>query len=324
MQMGILSDFRLLLVFYLFWVLGACVDENLPTGVIATVNGEPITLHAVQNLLDSRSAGLGLQSDTTFEEIRRNYGKGLAVLIANTLVRQELESRGIAPSEQDLDLAIERISSDYGEQSLEDTLEDNALRLEDWRQLMRDHLALEVFRNQILLPTIKIEYQEIKNYYQDHKKDFILPETVRVCFLSASQREEIQDWCSKIKNHDFLDDSVAQCVEVTLKEIPQPWNREIKNLKPMNCGIIRDEEGEWQSVALLEKRPERLPELSEVYPLVEKILLEPRQTAAFEQWLEHKSATARVLVAPGMREALFEHQEGKTRHSADKQFNRKK
>lgn len=292
------------LALFLGLALCACSEDRFAPGVVALVNGEPITLHSVQNLLDSRSMGRALQADTSFEELRGNYGRALSMLIATTLVRQELEERGIAPDQRELDQAIERIRSDYGEGHLEEFLEEAYLRPDDWKQLMRDHLAMEVFRNQVLLPTIKIEFQDIKNYYQEHKKEFVLPETARACFLSSMKREEVQAWCADVQEHKFMDDGVAQCVEVVISEISQPWNRELKSLKPMSCGKIRDEEGEWQAVALLERIPERAPELSEVFPLVEKILLEPRQSAAFEQWLAQKSATAKVLVAPGLREAL--------------------
>lgn len=292
------------LTLFLALFLCACGEDRFPPGVVALVNGEPITLHSVQNLLDSRSMGSMLQADTSFEDLRANYGRAVAMLIATTLVRQELEERGIAPDQKELDQAIERIRSDYGEGGLEEFLEEAYLRPDDWKQLMRDHLAMEVFRNQVLLPTIKIEFQDIKNYYQEHRKEFVLPETARACFLSSLKREEVQAWCSDVRSRKFLDDAVAQCVEVAINEISQPWNRELKSLKPMSCGKIREEDGEWQAVALLERTPERAPELSEVFPLVEKILLEPRQSAAFEQWLAQKSATAKVLVAPGLRDAL--------------------
>lgn len=293
---------RCLLLFIFLGVLcaGGCGDDSLKPGVVASVNGEAITLQSLQALLDSRSAALGLQAGMSLEEMREDYGRALNTLIAGALVRQELRERGIAASERDLDLAIERISSDYGEDGLEKFLSDAMLRLEDWRELMRDHLALEIFRNQILLPGIKIDFQEVKNYYQEHKNDFLLPETARTCFLSSGEKDILNEWCRDVSSHNFLEDGVAQCVEVRLDEVPQPWKKELKALKPMSCGKIRQEDGEWQSVALLERQPERVPELSEVYPLVEKILLEPKQAAAFDSWLEQKILKSRVLVAPDL------------------------
>lgn len=40
-------------------LLAACFEARLPDGVVATVNGEPITLRRLQTLLDSRSPSLG-------------------------------------------------------------------------------------------------------------------------------------------------------------------------------------------------------------------------------------------------------------------------
>lgn len=288
-------------------LITACGDEKLPPGVVATVNGEPITLHSVQALLDSRSTALDLQASTSFEEMRCNYGKALGILIATALARQELAARGLAPTENDLDQAIERISSDFGDESLDKFLEEVSLRPEEWRQLMRDHLALEIFRNQILLPAIKIEFQEVRDYYQEHKDEFKLPETIRACFLAAEKRQEIVEWCASVAQRNFEGDAIAQCVEARPEEIPQPWNKELKVLKPLTCGKIYEEEGEWQTVALLERQPARVPELSEVYALVERILLEPKQAAAFERWLDAKLQTAQVMIAPELSRCFLEH-----------------
>lgn len=282
----------------------ACSDSGVTPGVVARVNGAPITLHEVQTLLDSRSASLGLQTDVHFEDTRRNYGRALSMLIANTLVRQELEEKGMAPNENDLNQALERIVSDYGGESLDAFLEEAMLREEDWKQLMRNHLSLEIFRNQILLPTIKIEFSEAKDYYQAHKNDFTLPETVRACFLASESRETLVEWCADVGARDYVGDTVAQCIETRIEEIPLPWNKELKGLKPMACGKIRNEDGEWQSVALLERHSSRIPELPEVYALIEKILLEPKQSAAFDQWLEQKLKKSKIEIIPELADSL--------------------
>lgn len=295
---------QFLIIFYLCCSLMACADDSLAPGVVAKVNGQAITLHEVQTLLDSRSAALGLQANTSFEEMRQNYGRALSMLIANSLVRQELEHRGLAPNDNDLKQAIERIVSDYGDESLEKVLEDASLREEDWRQLMRDHLSLEIFRNQILLPAIKIEFSEVKEYYHTHKNDFMLPETIKTCFLASESRDAIAEWCKNVQERNYIGDSMAQCIETRLEEIPQPWNKEIKSLKKNTCGKIREEDGEWQSVALLERQPARVPELSEVYALIEKILLGPKQQAAFDQWIEQKLNNSKIQIIPELAECL--------------------
>lgn len=288
----------------LLCLLLGCGDEKLPPGIVASVNNEPVKLHSLQTLLDSRSTFLNLNPDTSFDELRKNYANALGILIANTLVRQELAARGLEPSENEVKQTIERIVSDMGEENLESFLEEELLNANDWKAMVKDHLAVEIFRNHILLPAIKIEFSEVKEYYQQHQKDFMLPERAKACFLTADTRQKIIDWCADVSKRNYLTDDMAQCVEVRLDEVPQPWNKELKNLKPNTCGKIHEEADEWQSVALLEHQPARIPELPEVYAVVEKILIEPKQTAAFDKWLENRIKSSTILVAPELQESL--------------------
>ena len=52
-------------------LLAACLEARLPDGVVATVNGEPITLRRLQTLLDSRSPSLGAMRTPSLENMRR-------------------------------------------------------------------------------------------------------------------------------------------------------------------------------------------------------------------------------------------------------------
>ena len=72
-------------------LLAACLEARLPDGVVATVNGEPITLRRLQTLLDSRSPSLGAMRKPSLENMRREYGEGLGTLIIYALVRQDLQ-----------------------------------------------------------------------------------------------------------------------------------------------------------------------------------------------------------------------------------------
>ena len=72
-------------------LLTACFEARLPDGVVATVNGEPITLRRLQALLDSRSPSLGtMRSNPSLEKMKHAYGEALGTLIIYALVRQDL------------------------------------------------------------------------------------------------------------------------------------------------------------------------------------------------------------------------------------------
>lgn len=279
-------------------LLAACRGEALPPGTVASVNGELISLHSLQALLDSRSAALGVPPRPSVSEMRAKYRDALAILIAHALARQELEERGLAPRPEDLTEAISQIKEDYGAESLEGYLADASLREDDWRQLMRDHLALQTFTERVLLPSIRIPLPEVKAYYEEHRGELALPRSLRVCHAAAESAEALEAWCAGLGAADFVPGPLAQCVDITPGDAPDPWREDIKKLKPGACGRIIEQQGQWRVLGLVGRSQPRAPELSEIYGLIEGILLERKKTDAFNHWLERKAAASRILVNP--------------------------
>lgn len=300
---------RLALVPLLFCclLLTACLESRLPEGVVATVNGEPIHLRAVQALLDSRSAALGTLQRPSLENMKRQYGEALGTLIIHALVRQELRRLQIPAGEAALDQTVEDLGKDYGGDALARFLADESMGEEDWRALMRDHLAMLNFETRVLVPGIRVDLPEVRAYYREHEADFRLPETLDVCFVTGEERAVVEAFCQGFpaSAKEPENGALAQCLEVRSGEVPPPWQKEMPGLKAGSCGAIRGGNGSWQTVGLLERRPSRLLAIAEAYPLIERILLEQKKSAAFEQWLEGSLSRATVKVSPYLKEDLL-------------------
>lgn len=289
----------LIILALFFFLLAACeTDTPPPPGTIASVNGEHISLHAVQALMDSRSASMGIAARPSVSEMQRNYGQALATLIAHTLVRQDLAERGIIVSEEDLNQAIGQIEEDFGEENLEAYLADSFLRIDEWRQLMRDHVALETFIDRVLLPSIKINLDEIRAWYEENKEDLKTPANLRVCYAMESSRQGLEAWCATVAKEDFEPGPFAQCVDALPASLPDPWKTE--KIKPGACGKFVEEAKQWRTMAVIKKNDARLPQLSEVYALGENILLEEKKLNAFDAWLKKKIASSKIVAAPGL------------------------
>lgn len=278
-------------------MLGACDREPAPQGTVASVNGEHINLHSVQALMDSRSASLGIPSGPSVAEMQKRYGNALGILIVHTLVRQELARLGMAVTENELDKAIGQIKSDYAGGSLENFLAEAYLREDEWRQLMRDYLSLDIFTKRILLPSIHIRLEELTSYYNRHADDFNMPETWRVCLKAAETKAKLEAWCAGLRL-DMPGGAGLQCVTVEEKEIPLPWQRDIKKIKPAACGKIIEDEGQWRVAAVISKNGAGKRKLSDIYAVIENILLDEKKNAAFDQWLTQKLKNADIRVAP--------------------------
>lgn len=315
----------LLCLFAIFLPLAGCFDHHLPDGVVASVNGEAISLSAVQALMDSRSASLGIPHRPSLEGMKTRYGGALGTLIVHTLVRQDLARRGMSVTDTALEHAIEQVRADFDTGGLEQFLTDSSLRETDWKALMRDHLSMETFRKRVLLPAIQVSMDEVRAYYQEHTADFVLPGYLNVCFAAAPDREALTAYCQsftarfRATPEDTAEaesaslpgatasnsGALAQCLGVQADEVPPAWRKELDTLRPGNCGQPRQQDGEWRTVALAARQRGHALELAEAYPLIEAILLEKKKSAVFGKWLADSVARSEILVAPEFRELLL-------------------
>ncbi len=314
-----------LCLFFVCLALSVCLERRLPEGVMASVNGEPIHLAAVQALMDSRSTSLGIPLRPSLEDMKNRYGGALGTLIVHTLVRQDLARRGLSVTDAALEHAVEQVRADFGPGGLEKFLTDSSLREADWKALMRDYLAMDVFRKRVLLPAIQVSLEEARAYYQEHKAEFLLPGSLDVCLATAPDREALTAYCgsfaarfrprpgdaaqagfpSLAAEATTDSDALAQCMEVRPDEVPPAWRKELETLTPGSCGQPRQQEGEWRVVALAGRHRGHALDLAEAYPLIEALLLEEKKSAAFGKWLEDSLARSTILVAPELREPLL-------------------
>lgn len=295
---------KVIYILILLFLMSACKEQPPPAGVIATVNGEPIYLHSLETLLDSRSSAHGQSTLSAMEDMQKAYTQAFSVLLTHTLVRQELEQRGIKLDDSQQEELINDLNSEIGEGGLDGFLMEASIRKDDWQELMRDFVALETFRNQVLLPQIKINLDEIRSYYESKKADFKLPAYVRACFLNAATKNELEALCKGITDRKLPKAPLIQCTDLEPEFLPSPWREEQAQLKLNECAKFHKEDEMWQSILILARYPATSPNIAELYPLLEKTLLEQKQQLAFDKWLEEKIAASSIQVVPELNKAL--------------------
>ena len=281
-------------------LLAACLEARLPDGVVATVNGEPITLRRLQTLLDSRSPSLGAMRKPSLENMRREYGEGLGTLIIYALVRQDLQRLQMTVSPATMEAAVAEVKNDYGGgDGLDKFLAEESLDPAEWRALLFEHLSMLTFERRVLAPGIRISLPELRDYYQTHEDDFRMPETLRVCLVSAESRKDVEGFCAVFPGGlgEARKNVQLQCLNVRSGDLPQNWQKAAAALKPGQCAPPRQEDGLWRGLALLEIHPPAQMNLAETYPIVENILREQKMSEAFESWLEKSLAAAVIKVA---------------------------
>lgn len=283
-------------------LLPGCEDQSPPAGVVATVNGEPIYLHSLEAMLDSGSPDHGAGGRLSVEDMRKSYVRAFAALLARVLARQELSQRGIEITANDP--RMRAVRDEMGEEGLSFHLAEASIRKDDWEALTRDSLALETFRKREILPQISVSLDEIRAYYESRQEDFKLPPFIRACFLSAPEKAEVEKLCEGLDAESLERSPLALCADMDPASLPPPWLEEQPKARLNECGKIREENGVWRSLAVLSRSEGKSPSPAELYALIEKILLERKEKAAFEKWLAEKAASSVIMVAPELNLSL--------------------
>ncbi len=289
-------------------LLAACFEARLPDGVVATVNGEPITLRRLQTLLDSRAPSLGAMRTPSLENMRREYGEALGTLIIYALVRQDLQRLQMAVSTATLEAAVADVKNDYGGgDGLDKYLAEESLDPAEWRALLLDHLSMLAFEKKVLASGIRISLPELRDYYQTHEEDFKMPETQRVCLISAESRKDLDGFCAVFPAAaaEARKKVQLQCLNVRTGDLPQSWQKAAAALKPGQCAPPRQEDGLWRGLALVENHPPTQMNLAEIYPILEGILREQKMAEAFEDWLEKSLGASTIKVAADIKQDIL-------------------
>lgn len=271
--------------------LSACSTEGDDMGIVARVNGKPIYLSQLEfqhDLLHMDGSGAFVP---TVEVLREEYGRILGDLIVLEMVSQELDSRGLGVTEDELIDEEQKVRADYPEDTFEQVLVEEYIDLAAWRERLRYHRALQKFQQLVLRPQIRIDYREAETYYKQHIKEFQLPETLRVLVLRSADKGPL---ISAIKTYRETEnfESVQQNPNVTVHEImvrqsqlSSPWLEALQVLPPGEASQIFEEKFGYEALVLLERLPAKLLDPTQAYPLVEQVLLERKLNEAFEIWL---------------------------------------
>lgn len=288
--------FIIFTLYYCVFPFSLHAVENFPLGVMATVNGEPITLQQVEALHDISGNILPLREKSEVHFLQEQYGDSLYTLIIYTLMSQELERLGLKVTEQDVLLAENEIKQDYVGEDFEKSLQEEYLDIETWRQLMKQRLTFQRFQHHILRPKFTLSSDDIEEYYSKHCSEFFIPEKVEIIWYQ--EVENSQQRKSKHKDFDKNDIEQGDIIRVALDRLPEKMRQDLMKIKPGEY-TPRRKEGEIYQYAFLRKRyPAHQADIIEAYSRIELILLEQKVEQAYEDWLEQVIPQAKIKVCP--------------------------
>ncbi|HEV8718524.1 MAG TPA: peptidylprolyl isomerase [Candidatus Binatia bacterium] len=195
----------ILLLFVGLWVCVPYGRAEVINRIVATVDGEPITLYELRSF----SSSAGQRSSFIPPEALKNLSDRdlLDVLIMNKLVDKEVETQGLKAKDSDIDNYVERIKAQgqMNDEQFADALAKQGMTMEGYRQQVAKDIERALLVNREIGARVNVTPQDVERYYKAHAADFTQPEQVRVrhIFLplsSAASTEEEREAAQQIQD----------------------------------------------------------------------------------------------------------------------------
>ncbi len=282
--------------FYTSSLVYAFVQNGLPPGVVATVNGTTILLEDVEALHDTTGNILVFQEKPEVQSLQEQYSNSLYTLIVYTLMLQELEKLGYHVTEKEIMQAEEEVKQDYLGEDFEKSLQEEYLDLNTWRKLMKQRLVYQKFQKHVLRPQIVLSYEDIEAYYNEHYNEFFIPEKVEIIWFQDTNSQNIS--CQDTLISGAKQPKEGELMLVDINRLPEKMRADLMKINPGECTPCR-KEGEVFQCALLKNRYlKHQASIVEAYPRIELILLEDKLEKAYSDWLEKMLSNAKICVRP--------------------------
>jgi peptidyl-prolyl cis-trans isomerase C len=147
--------------------------------VVARVNGSDITK---KELLTRAEA---LRNQMPALEIGADfYQRVLADMVSGELLYQSVEKKGLAPSDQEVDVELQSQKARLGgDAELQKALESQGITLDELRSELRKEIAIQNLVEKQFLPTITVSDEEKHKFYEENSTQMKRPPQFRVAHI---------------------------------------------------------------------------------------------------------------------------------------------
>lgn len=161
-----------------FCLLGAApAPAEVVNKILATVDGEPITLHQVKMFAQ------GIRG----RQLSGQMGQPgmLEALITDKLIQKEVSDKGIVVRDEDIDGYIGAIMerNHIDEDKLRAALTAQGMTLEGYRAQIREEIERDQLISKEIRGKVSVTPEEVQRYYETHLSEFSTPEKVQLAHI---------------------------------------------------------------------------------------------------------------------------------------------
>jgi hypothetical protein len=142
------------------------------------------------------------------------------------IIRERAKELGVKVYDSEVDKAVSDIKGDYPDDVFEQTLLENAVSFHSWKEGLKNRLLMEKVVDKELGEHIKINSEDISNYYKEHYKDDSLTldskevsKDISASIMKHLRMKKMEDayksWIKKLQKRYKIEINKAQLEKIT-------------------------------------------------------------------------------------------------------------
>jgi parvulin-like peptidyl-prolyl isomerase len=172
------------------FAFSACgLFEHPDQNVVMTVGPKKITVKELKT--DLRRAAL--EAGVTVEGQEQLFEALVQQVLDHHLILEYGRQQGIKIADEELESALKEIRRDYSDQDFHETLLQGDINFDQWKIALREQLLIRKIAVKVSEKVEPISFQEISNYYENHREEFRHPAMVRFLQIVTNTKAEAEE-----------------------------------------------------------------------------------------------------------------------------------
>jgi len=146
-------------------------DTKRENSILAKVNGEPITIQDLE-IEKIFLFFTQIQSKASHESISTINKNLLGKIIDKKILLQEARKNNITITREESEKEIEKIKSDYPEETFVNFFKENAISYHEWKNKLIELMIIQKLLDSVTTSNPSVSDEEIYLYYKAHMDDF--------------------------------------------------------------------------------------------------------------------------------------------------------
>jgi peptidyl-prolyl cis-trans isomerase SurA len=277
--------------------------------IVATIDGEPVTQVELEQFADAARRRAGAAGETLPVLGERDM---LDELVLEKIIKKQVDSQGLAASEQQIDNYITSIRerNNLSEEQLKQVLIEQNLSWEQYRAQVRADIERANLINKEIRTKVNVSPEEVERYYKAHLDEYGTPARVHVRLISlllprdatAEQKAALRTDAARIRKEaadgkDFAELAKAHSQgpgaaeggdigEVAPGQMQPEFEKAVTGLSPGKVSDVIETDTGYHIFKLEKREGESHQPLAEVNEAIREKLYREAMEQRYDRWLK--------------------------------------